>query len=161
MNDEKPHTTRRRLVAGAVFTMLALVVSIGASIEPASAHSIAQAITYGCGTSYTLVRADPIVGSGDPVGSLILARDGSSQRYCVVTRKIASHGRNSRTDACIWRHRADTIHTCDVGSYSHFANVTAFNAQNRAIRVYGAVYTTNGVLGGERSFCHPNGASCA
>jgi hypothetical protein len=140
---KKQRSTGRRLVGGVV-GVVTLVVALVASSEPASAHSDAQAIAYGCGSSYERVRSVPMRGgSGSTVGTLILARKRGTSTYCVVTNKIASHGANTRTYACI-ADNLDFVGYCDDGSYSHYASEADFR-RTGASGVWGRFKTTNGV----------------
>jgi hypothetical protein len=108
MTREKLRSTSHRLVEGVVGVVM-LAVALVAWAEPASAHTNAQAIKYGCGDSYRLVREAPMIGgSGSKVGALLLARVPGTSTYCAVTRKIASHNTPhghtsaSPTTATLW-----------------------------------------------------------
>jgi hypothetical protein len=159
-----PSSIRRsvlRRTAGLALAGMAMLSTVVLDATPASAHSLSQAVANGCGSSYEVEAVWGINGrSGSVVGHLILARVQGTQRFCAVTNKVASHGSNTRTEVCIKRHR-DLLSTCDRGSYSHFANVTAFDGRYRCIRLHGEFDTTNGVLAGSRDASYANGASCA
>jgi hypothetical protein len=140
---KQQRSTGRRL-AGSVVGVVTLVVALVASSEPASAHSDAQAIEFGCGSRYEWVRSEPMRGgSGSTVGRLILARIPGTSTYCVVTNKIASHGANTRVYACI-ADNLDFVGYCDDGSYSHYAGEAGFRRTGPS-GVWGRFRTTNGV----------------
>jgi hypothetical protein len=152
MTGEKWRSTSRRLVGGVV-GVVTLAAALVVWTEPASAHTNAEAIRYGCGDSYQLVRSEPMIGgSGSTVGHLLLGRISGTSTYCAVTRKIASHNTNTRTYVCI-ADNIDWVGYCDDGSFSHFASVPGFRREG-ASQVWGRFRTANGVWASAEVYIH-------
>lgn len=128
----------------------------------ASAHSIADAVAAGCGSTYRAVDSEAMRGaSGAVVGQIILAQVAGTQRFCGLTNKVASHGSPTYTYVCL-AHRGLADDTCRSGNVGHFQNITAWNGQNRCIILRGRFRTTNNVwASAETLLLRPNGASCA
>lgn len=148
----------RGMITGAVAASALTVLSA----TPASAHTTTEAIINGCGSTYRHASSKAMVGaSGSTVGRVIIAWVPNTQRYCALTNKIASHGSATDTYVCV-AHRGAGDDICDRGNFGHFANITAWNAENKCIIARGRFKTTNNVwASAETILLEPNGSSCA
>ena len=122
-----------------------LLLSVVLQPSAASAHTRAEAVTYGCGSGYSIVTdgvRNVVTSGGTKWGEVLLTYNAGNGYNCVVTNKTAgSHGTPSEICAFIEVQGAGGTHSCDPDA-SHWESVKA-KAAGKCVAYLGVILAPN------------------